>query len=135
MNRHTEFFITFYECADGARARREEERKNPGASGRQMELEVELGEVELMEYEEEGNKYEEGGLRVITEDEIELARISKTAPRERLSAEVAIWQTFHSGIFTNDDDSSVKWKPHARRTDVIEMHKIREWEKQLKETT
>ena len=124
----------YYECEDGARARREEERKNPGSSGRQMELEVELGEADLIEYEEEGSKYEDG-LRVITEEEIELARITKTAPRERLSAEAAIWQAFDSGIFTNNDDSSVEWKPHARRTDVIEMHKIREWEKQLKETT
>jgi hypothetical protein len=123
----------YYECADGAKARREEERKNPGA-GEHVELEVELGEIELMEYEEEGGRYEDQ-LRVITEEEIDLARITKTAPRERLSADAAIWQAFDSGIFTNGDDGSVDWKPHARKMDETEMQCIRGWEKQLKEMT
>jgi hypothetical protein len=32
--------------------------QNPGA-GEHVELEVELGEIELMEYEEEGGRYED----------------------------------------------------------------------------
>ncbi len=89
-----------------------------------MEFEVELEEIELMGFKE-ASCIGDNRPRVITEEEIDVARIMRTAPKERLSAQAAIWQAFNSGIFTMDDDVNVEGKPYVRKTNKIEMHQIR----------
>lgn len=124
----------YHECEDGAKAKNREERENPGAY---KQVEIEQEEIDLMDFDEQGYGYQNGEPRVITEEDIELARTTRTPAKERLSAQAAIWQAIDSGIFSNDSDNGnkVKWKPLARRTNETETYKIRAWKKQLMDTT
>lgn len=128
----------YYECADGAKARREEERRNgtliPTAT------EINIAEESMRIHSEEGlddmEMAEMAQIREesITEEMIDRARQNKRGDRERWFGTVAINHVYDHGVF---DKQSVEreWKQCADIITDNDMHKVITWEKQLKDMT
>lgn len=118
----------YYECSDGAKARREEEKYQNNAP---LAFELEVDEEDLVILEDEGYTR---NINDINEDDIERARHLRTHQRETRFGDNAITEAFDAGIF-KDWPVTEAWKTGAHLLQEEDWAKIKSWEKQLKETT
>lgn len=121
----------YYQCADGAKARREQEKQG---TGRAVECELMVEESELLEFEQRDKRGDEG--HDVTEEEIDAAKKTRIPQRERFFGEQAIIEAYDAGIFQDLYADTTTWKEPARCAEgTEELMMIKAWEKQLKETT
>lgn len=111
----------YHECLDGAREKDPEDQSETVS----VDLRREIADLGLEDYGREI-------AHTITESEIDIARVTRTKPRDRLYAEAAIDFAIDHGIFSENVTDRSNEEISAPATE-IELGNIDRWEKQLTE--
>lgn len=111
----------YHECLDGVREKESDSGKETTSANLRREI-VSMG---LEDYVQFSNQH-------ITESDIDIARITRTKPRDRLYAEAAIDFAIDHGIFSESDTDRSKEAISAPANEV-QLGEIDRWEKQLAE--
>ncbi|PPQ92734.1 hypothetical protein CVT25_015701 [Psilocybe cyanescens] len=119
----------YYECLDGAHARREEEKT--AREGGPLEFELEISEEDRAEMDElvRANVIEDK----MTEEDLEIARLEKIAARDTMFGTAALYEGYCAGVF-DDSPMETVWNAGRKLASGDDTLKIAAWEKKLKET-
>lgn len=131
----------YYECEDGARKRREEEKE--GLAIKSLKLPVDIDQDEynrLVEESKRERKKKKIALeeiennKIITEEDIEREKKLNLGKKEENFIKDAVDQGYECGMFGEEDERE-EWNGIAQTADIDQVANIKGWAKQLKEAT